>query len=113
MRARFEDMRKQRLDEFMAGFSVITSKLKEMYQVGGAYWLDHTHSGWAMCRKGTRPGNASDDKHCAKSDNRIADSPARSACVIVSVAVLKRLPDVMTNATAGEEVYTIQPIAPV
>lgn len=28
-----EAMRKQRLDEFMAGFSVITTKLKEMYQV--------------------------------------------------------------------------------
>lgn len=35
-RTMFEDMRKQRLDEFMAGFSTITSKLKEMYQVGGA-----------------------------------------------------------------------------
>ena len=32
-RKQFEDMRKQRLDLFMAGFSVITSKLKEMYQV--------------------------------------------------------------------------------
>lgn len=28
-----EDLRKQRLDEFMSGFSVITSKLKEMYQM--------------------------------------------------------------------------------
>jgi chromosome segregation ATPase len=32
-RAEFETMRKQRLDEFMAGFSTITNKLKEMYQV--------------------------------------------------------------------------------
>ena len=32
-RKEFEDMRKRRLDEFMTGFSVITSKLKEMYQV--------------------------------------------------------------------------------
>ena len=32
-RKQFEDMRKQRLDLFMAGFSVITSKLKEMYQM--------------------------------------------------------------------------------
>ena len=32
-RKEFEDLRKRRLDEFMAGFSVITSKLKEMYQV--------------------------------------------------------------------------------
>ncbi len=45
VRRRFEDMRKQRLDEFMAGFSTITSKLKEMYQVGGACLLDHTHCG--------------------------------------------------------------------
>ena len=29
----FDDLRKQRLDEFMAGFSVITNKLKEMYQM--------------------------------------------------------------------------------
>ena len=28
-----EDLRKQRLDEFMTGFAVITSKLKEMYQM--------------------------------------------------------------------------------
>lgn len=34
-RAEFETMRKQRLDEFMAGFSTITNKLKEMYQVRG------------------------------------------------------------------------------
>jgi hypothetical protein len=27
------DLRKRRLDEFMAGFNVITMKLKEMYQV--------------------------------------------------------------------------------
>lgn len=32
-RLEFETMRKQRLDEFMSGFSVITNKLKEMYQV--------------------------------------------------------------------------------
>ena len=34
-RVEFESMRKQRLDEFMAGFSIITNKLKEMYQVRG------------------------------------------------------------------------------
>lgn len=32
-RGEFEDIRKQRLDEFMSGFSVITNKLKEMYQM--------------------------------------------------------------------------------
>ena len=32
-RKRFEDLRKQRLDQFMTGFSTITYKLKEMYQV--------------------------------------------------------------------------------
>jgi structural maintenance of chromosome 4 len=31
---RYDDLRKARLDEFMAGFSAISSKLKEMYQVG-------------------------------------------------------------------------------
>jgi structural maintenance of chromosome 4 len=30
---RYESLRKQRLDEFMAGFSTISLKLKEMYQV--------------------------------------------------------------------------------
>ena len=29
----YEGMRKERLDKFMAGFSIITNKLKEMYQV--------------------------------------------------------------------------------
>lgn len=32
-RGNYESLRKKRLDEFMTGFSVITSKLKEMYQV--------------------------------------------------------------------------------
>lgn len=32
-RKEHEGMRKQRLDEFMTGFSLITTKLKEMYQV--------------------------------------------------------------------------------
>lgn len=30
---KYEDLRKQRLEEFMAGFSTISLKLKEMYQV--------------------------------------------------------------------------------
>ncbi len=34
-RKEHEAKRKQRLDEFMSGFSIITTKLKEMYQV----WL--------------------------------------------------------------------------
>ena len=29
----YDDLRKARLDEFMSGFNVISSKLKEMYQV--------------------------------------------------------------------------------
>lgn len=33
VRKAHEDMRKKRLDEFMAGFSVISLKLKEMYQM--------------------------------------------------------------------------------
>jgi structural maintenance of chromosome 4 len=33
MKKRYDDLRKTRLEEFMAGFSVISSKLKEMYQV--------------------------------------------------------------------------------
>ncbi|XP_066935951.1 structural maintenance of chromosomes protein 4-like [Clytia hemisphaerica] len=32
-RKEYDDLRKQRLDEFMQGFSVITTKLKEMYQM--------------------------------------------------------------------------------
>ena len=30
---KYDDLRKARLDEFMAGFNMISSKLKEMYQV--------------------------------------------------------------------------------
>ncbi|KAK7206831.1 RecF/RecN/SMC [Myxozyma melibiosi] len=33
MKQRYEDLRKRRLDEFMAGFSQISVKLKEMYQM--------------------------------------------------------------------------------
>lgn len=50
---RHDDTRKKRLDEFMAGFSAISAKLKEMYQVGGveSVWragADCTddHDGW-------------------------------------------------------------------
>ncbi len=32
-KARYDDLRKSRLEEFMTGFSAISSKLKEMYQV--------------------------------------------------------------------------------
>ena len=32
-RRSYEGLRKERLDKFMGGFSVITNKLKEMYQV--------------------------------------------------------------------------------
>lgn len=32
-RAEYEGLRKKRLDEFMSGFSTITMKLKEMYQM--------------------------------------------------------------------------------
>ena len=32
-RKQHESLRKQRLDEFMAGFGIITNKLKEMYQM--------------------------------------------------------------------------------
>ena len=33
VRKLYEDMRKRRLDEFMAGFNIISLKLKEMYQM--------------------------------------------------------------------------------
>ena len=49
-RKEHEAMRKQRLDEFMTGFSVITTKLKEMYQVLNDFlshdyhYLSHAHT---------------------------------------------------------------------
>ena len=33
VRRAYEDMKKKRLDDFMAGFTVISMKLKEMYQM--------------------------------------------------------------------------------
>ncbi|QRW09296.1 structural maintenance of chromosomes protein [Ceratobasidium sp. AG-Ba] len=42
-KAKYEELRKRRLDEFMAGFNIISSKLKEMYQMitlGGNAELD-------------------------------------------------------------------------
>lgn len=35
---RYDDLRKVRLDEFMAGFTAISAKLKEMYQVS-RFWM--------------------------------------------------------------------------
>ena len=32
-KAKYDGLRKQRLDEFMTGFNLISAKLKEMYQV--------------------------------------------------------------------------------
>lgn len=47
---RYDDLRKVRLDEFMAGFSAISSKLKEMYQVRGVLVImanqSDDHHGW-------------------------------------------------------------------
>lgn len=37
VKAAFDGLRKKRLDEFMAGFAIISQKLKEMYQVGLVY----------------------------------------------------------------------------
>lgn len=51
-RSEFESFRKQRLDEFMAGFSTITNKLKEMYQVCGCGWEGGVvclHMWWCAC----------------------------------------------------------------
>lgn len=38
-KSQVEILRKKRLDEFMAGFSIISQKLKEMYQVRKNYTL--------------------------------------------------------------------------
>jgi len=47
-KGKYDGLRKQRLDEFMAGFNLISLKLKEMYQVrfaelGFATTTDLTH----------------------------------------------------------------------
>jgi chromosome segregation ATPase len=62
----YDDLRKTRLEEFMVGFSTISSKLKEMYQVSGRVEaglsrnLELTISDcllddhpWRQCRAGT------------------------------------------------------------
>lgn len=38
-KAKYDGLRKQRLDEFMTGFSAISAKLKEMYQVGDLTYI--------------------------------------------------------------------------
>jgi hypothetical protein len=53
---KYDSLRKQRLDEFMAGFSLISMKLKEMYQVRFNifsyskslvwFWYADDYSGW-------------------------------------------------------------------
>ena len=37
----YDDLRKTQLEEFMVGFSTISSKLKEMYQVRWHQWRLH------------------------------------------------------------------------
>ncbi len=59
---KYDSLRKQRLDEFMAGFNTISLKLKEMYQVNGTLsspmlllkrrWTDDY--AWRKRRAGTR-----------------------------------------------------------
>jgi structural maintenance of chromosome 4 len=39
---KYDDLRKARLDEFMSGFNIISSKLKEMYQVRRLLCTDWT-----------------------------------------------------------------------
>jgi structural maintenance of chromosome 4 len=39
---KYDELRKQRLDEFMTGFHFISTKLKEMYQVRAAH-TPHAH----------------------------------------------------------------------
>ena len=43
-RQALDELKKKRLDEFMAGFDVITMKLKEMYQVGGYDGCDYNEA---------------------------------------------------------------------
>ena len=54
-RKEFDDLRKQRLDCFMAGFSVITTKLKEMYQVSTALLIVHVNALIDNVREGVSP----------------------------------------------------------
>jgi structural maintenance of chromosome 4 len=58
IQSRYDDLRQRRLDEFMAGFTQISQKLKEMYQVcsvmfgnGNIQKLTDVHAGWE-CRIG-------------------------------------------------------------
>ena len=48
----YDNLRKQRLDEFMAGFNAISLKLKEMYQVrmGPRWWEVFAHTVQMFCR---------------------------------------------------------------
>lgn len=39
---KYDELRKARLDEFMSGFNIISSKLKEMYQVEAESPLWHS-----------------------------------------------------------------------
>lgn len=47
---RYDDLRKVRLEEFMAGFTAISLKLKEMYQVGRGFFLCSFPAIVPLCR---------------------------------------------------------------
>lgn len=62
-RRRFEELRKQRLDQFMTGFSTITYKLKEMYQVRGG-------GGEGRREKGRRKGRGGEGERREREGKR-------------------------------------------
>jgi structural maintenance of chromosome 4 len=59
-KAKYDGLRKQRLDEFMSGFNLISMKLKEMYQVGKFLKSSPLQSilTWLLLKMITLGGNA-------------------------------------------------------
>lgn len=96
---RYDGLRKQRLDEFMAGFSLISMKLKEMYQVRCEFyeWYDCSNIAWCHALQMiTLGGNA---------ELELVDSmDPFSEGIIFSVMPPKKSWKNISNLSGGEKV---------
>ena len=96
-KAKYDGLRKQRLDEFMTGFSAISAKLKEMYQVSPRrLFVPNVADIQRLCQMITLGGNA---------ELELVDSMAPfSEGIIFSVMPPKKSWKNISNLSGGEKV---------
>ena len=99
-KSKYDGLRKQRLDEFMTGFSLISMKLKEMYQVGKVPKYSNLILTPFLCKMITLGGNA---------ELELVDSmDPFSEGIIFSVMPPKKSWKNISNLSGGEKVVTFK-----